>query len=280
MNPTIDTIFNRKSVRAYTDQPVDDNTRKTIIDAALRSPTAGNQMLYSIIEVTSQHTKDRLVVTCDNQPFIAKAPLVLLFLADYQRWVDYFNAGDIETFCAAQDLAERTPEKGDLFLACCDALIAAQTSVLAAESLGLGSCYIGDIMENYEIHKELFDLPAHVFPITMVCYGYPTATQKKRALTDRFDESDAGITAAHGLEHHPRSLRLLPQLRHQGDRSQLGQCPVECTDGLLAGQLVVGVLPGHGHRPDGHRHQLHRRRPARCAGSARARIKFATDEHR
>jgi nitroreductase len=186
MSETLDTILNRKSIRAYRDQPVDPATKKKIIDATLRSPTAGNQMLYSIIEVTRQDTKDRLAITCDNQPFIAKAPLVLLFLADYQRWMDYFQACDIDAFCAAQDLPKRTPDKGDLFLACCDALIAAQTSVLAAESLGLGSCYIGDIMENYEIHKELFDLPNHVFPITMVCYGYPTTLQKKRELTQRF----------------------------------------------------------------------------------------------
>ena len=48
-------------------------------------------MLYSIIEVESQKLKDKLALTCDNQPFIAKAPLVLLFLADYQKWYDMFE---------------------------------------------------------------------------------------------------------------------------------------------------------------------------------------------
>ena len=61
-----------------------------------------------------------------------------------------------------------------LFLACCDALIAAQTAVIAAESLGIGTCYIGDIMENYEEHEELFGLPKYVFPIRLICFGYPT----------------------------------------------------------------------------------------------------------
>ena len=60
-----------------------------------------------------------------------------------------------------------------LFLACCDALIAAQTAVIAAESLGIGTCYIGDIMENYEEHEELFGLPKYVFPIRLICFGYP-----------------------------------------------------------------------------------------------------------
>jgi nitroreductase len=187
MNPTLDLILNRKSVRAYTKTKISPEIKDQIIQAALRSPTAGNMMLYSIIEVTDPEKKDRLSITCDHQPFIAKAPLVLIFLADYQRWVDYFEASGVEDLCKEKGLPRKTPEKGDLFLACCDALIAAQTSVIAAESLGIGSCYIGDIMENYEIHKALFDLPQYVFPITMVCYGYPTAAQKNRPFSTRFD---------------------------------------------------------------------------------------------
>jgi FMN reductase (NADPH)/FMN reductase [NAD(P)H] len=82
----------------------------------------------------------------------------------------------------------RKPEEGDLFLACCDAIIAAQNAVVAAESLGIGSCYIGDIMEQYETHKTLFDLPQYVFPIGLLCFGYPTEQQKNRPLTSRFDQ--------------------------------------------------------------------------------------------
>jgi len=182
MSKTLDIIFNRKSVRAYKKTKIDRKIKDKIIQAALRSPTAGNQMLYSIIEITKQTTKEKLAVTCDHQPFIAKAPIVLIFLADYQRWVDYFHVSDIKEFCKKKNLEEKTPQQGDLFLACCDALIAAQTSVIAAESLGIGSCYIGDIMENYETHKALLNLPQYVFPITMVCYGYPTNLQKKKRI--------------------------------------------------------------------------------------------------
>ena len=82
----------------------------------------------------------------------------------------------------------RRPEEGDLFLACCDALIAAQNAVIAAESFGLGSCYIGDIIEQYEAHKEIFALPRYVFPICMLVFGYPTQQQKNREKTTRFDE--------------------------------------------------------------------------------------------
>jgi nitroreductase len=187
MNNTIELLLNRKSVRAYEERAINQEVKDTILAAALRAPTAGNMMLYSIIEVADQAAKETLVKTCDNQPFIARAPLVLLFLADYTRWHDYFVACAVEEMCESAGVPIRTPEEGDLFLACCDALIAAHTAVTAAEALGVGSCYIGDIMENYEIHQELFDLPRYVFPISLIGFGYPTQQQRDRPLTSRFD---------------------------------------------------------------------------------------------
>jgi nitroreductase len=173
MNETLRLIENRKSARAYLDRPIPDRERELILHAAMRAPTAGNQMLYSIVHVRQQRLKDILADTCDHQPFIARAPLLLLFLADYQRIFDLYNAVDAPALAAERKLPWRTPQAGDLFIALCDALIAAHSSVLAAESLGIASCYIGDIIENYEIHRELFSLPDYVFPITLVCYGYP-----------------------------------------------------------------------------------------------------------
>ncbi len=188
MNPVLETIYQRKSVRAYDGKPVSEDVRDMIIKSAMRAPTAGNMMLYSIIEVSDQEVKNKLVETCDNQPFIAEAPLVLIFLADYQRWVDYFKVSGVEQFCEEKGMLMVKPEEGDLFLACCDALIAAQTAVVAAESMGVGSCYIGDILENYEIHREMFALPQYAVPICMVCFGYPSREQKERERTERFSE--------------------------------------------------------------------------------------------
>jgi FMN reductase (NADPH)/FMN reductase [NAD(P)H] len=188
MNPVIDVLMKRRSVRAYEEREIPAEVRAEILKATLRAPTAGNMMLYSIIEVADQKIKDRLAVTCDNQPFIARAPLVWLFVADYQRWFDYFLASGVEEVCKQQQTPMRKPEEGDLFLACCDALIAAQNAVIAAESFGIGSCYIGDIMEQYEIHKELFALPQYIFPICMLVFGYPTPKQMNRPYTRRFEE--------------------------------------------------------------------------------------------
>jgi nitroreductase len=188
MNPVIDTIMNRKSVRAYEARPIPPEVHDLILTAAMRAPTAGNMMLYSILEVQDQAKKERLVQTCDNQPFIAQAPLVLIFLADYQRWFDYFEYAGVAEHLLQPGQALVHPQEGDLVLACCDALIAAQTAVLAAESLGLGSCYIGDILENYEIHREMFDLPPFALPVAMLCIGYPTEEERRRKPTSRFNE--------------------------------------------------------------------------------------------
>jgi FMN reductase (NADPH)/FMN reductase [NAD(P)H] len=188
MNESLDLIMNRKSLRSFLLKEVEMEKQSVIIEAALRAPTAGNMMLYSIINVTNQDLKNTLSETCDHQPFIAKAPFILLFLADLQRWYDYFKISKVPDLCNKLDIPFKDPEKGKLFLACCDTMVAAQNSVIAAESLGMGSCYIGDIMENYEIHKDIFDLPPFVFPLTLICFGYPTSSHKVKKQSPRFSK--------------------------------------------------------------------------------------------
>ena len=170
MNPTIDLMNARCSTRVYSDEPITPEERQAILHTAMRAPTGGNMMLYSIIEIEDQALKDRLAITCDDQPFIAKAPWALIFVADFQKWMDLFEYSDVaeRTQCEKRD-----PLLGDLMLACCDALIAAQNAVIAAESLGIGSCYVGDILENAEEHCALLDLPRFTLPIAMLCFGRP-----------------------------------------------------------------------------------------------------------
>ena len=180
MNPVIESIKNRKSVRQFEEKEIPSEVKDTILDAAFQAPTAGNQMLYAIIDVTDQQLKDKLAETCDHQPFIAKAPLVLIFLADTRRWFDAYREAGLDA---------REPGMGDLFLAMQDAIIAAQNAVVAAESLGLGSCYIGDILENMEIHQALLGLDPYTVPISMLVFGYPTEGQKTRQKPRRFERA-------------------------------------------------------------------------------------------
>ena len=163
MSSTIQELMERKSVRVFTGETISKEDKELILTAATQAPTAGNQQLYTIIDVTDQNLKDRLAVTCDNQPFIAQADMVLVFVADCQKWYEGFKDTGAQP---------RQPGAGDLMLAVTDTAIAAQNAVVAAESLGIGSCYIGDIMENAEIHKEILNLPEYTFPAVMLVFGY------------------------------------------------------------------------------------------------------------
>jgi len=178
MNEVIRSLFERRSVRAYEKKPISEADKNLILDSALQAPTAGNQILYAIVDVEEQRLKDELADSCDHQPFIAEAPLVLVFLADCRRWLDCYLAAGAEC---------REPGLGDIELAIVDAAIAAQNSVVAAESLGIGSCYIGDIMENRERIVELLKLDRYTVPAAMVVYGYPTEQQRTRKKPRRFE---------------------------------------------------------------------------------------------
>ena len=179
-NEILQALSARKSVRVYTDEPVTAEERAAILNAAFQAPTAGNQQLYTILDITDPELKARLADLCDHQPFIAKAPLVLVFLADCRRWLQTYKTAGIEEV--------RTPGAGDLLLAMADTCIAAQNAVTAAESLGIGSCYIGDIIENVEQMREALHLPEYVVPACMLVFGRPTDQQKVRPKPARFAE--------------------------------------------------------------------------------------------
>lgn len=178
MNETIRQLYERKSVRVFADREISEECKTLILGAAAMAPTAGNQQLYTILDITDLELKEKLSESCDHQPFIAKAKMVLIFCADCQKWYDAFG----DTGCAP-----RKPGEGDLLLAVSDAVIAAQNAVVAAESLGIGSCYIGDIMENCELHREMLRLPEYVFPAAMLVFGYPTRQQQERTKPARAD---------------------------------------------------------------------------------------------
>lgn len=181
MNEILQALYGRKSVRVFTEEVISDKDKESILQAALQAPSAGCQLLYTILDITDQGKKEKLAVLCDNQPFIAKAKLVLVFCADCRKWLSFYREAGLKP---------RKPGSGDLLLAVEDALIAAQNSVTAAESLGIGSCYIGDVMENAEEMKELLQLPEYVYPACMVVYGHPTDQQKERKKPERFQLSD------------------------------------------------------------------------------------------
>ncbi len=185
-NAVLDILEHRSSTRAFArddnDRPVavTDEQRAAILHAASRAPSAGAMMMYSIVSIRERATLDRLADLCDHQPFIAGAPLVLVFLADCRRWLNAYHAAGITD--------ARKPGAGDLMLAVADTCIAAQNAVVAAESLGIGSCYIGDVLENAEAMRDALHLPQYVVPACMLVFGRPTEQQQRRPKPARFAE--------------------------------------------------------------------------------------------
>lgn len=180
MDSTLKQLADRKSVRSFTDRPIGTENKAAILSAASDAPTAGCQQLYTILDITDPALKAQLAESCDHQSFIAKAPLVLIFCADAQKWYDAYQLAGC---------GPRLPGEGDFILAVDDALIAAQNAVTAAWSLGIGSCYIGDVMECCELHRDLLHLPEYVFPAAMLIFGYPTEQQLHRQKPERCDAS-------------------------------------------------------------------------------------------
>lgn len=171
MNEVISQLYGRKSTRVFENREICAEDQEEILNAAFAAPSAGCQQLYTVIRVTDPTLRETLAESCDHQPFIATAKMILIFCADVKKWYDAFVFAGCEP---------RKPAAGDFLLAVNDAVIAAQNAVTAAESLGIGSCYIGDIMENYEFHRKLLNLPEYVFPAAMLVFGYPTDQQKAR----------------------------------------------------------------------------------------------------
>ena len=182
MNEVIKLLKSHTSIRKFNERKIPDEQVQHIIESAMQGATAGNMMAYSIIKIRSKDTLSKLAKSCDDQPFIANADLALLFVADNYKWHKFYEQRNIsETF-----LDYTGPCISDFMLGVEDGMIAAQNAVIAAESLGIGTCYIGDIMENYEYHKELFNLPQYTMPIALVVMGnYDT----KPKIRDRFDKS-------------------------------------------------------------------------------------------
>lgn len=184
-NQITDCIINRTSCRIFDNTPLKKEEENTILEAAMRAPTAANLQLYSIIIIRDTETKKILSETCNKQPWLEKAPFMLVFCADYQRIYDFYNSSGVKEKCKELNLPYIRPGEQFLLLAAEDAMLAAQNAVIAGESIGVSSCYVGHIMDYWEKHSELFDLPEYVFPVALLAMGHPDKSINRKK-SERF----------------------------------------------------------------------------------------------
>jgi FMN reductase (NADPH) len=163
--PTIELMHRHGSVRKYKADCVSVEAIETIVAAAQRASTSSNLQVVSVIAVTDAIKRTRLAEIC-GQEHVAQAPVVLVWCADLRR---------LDRACGLRGYEQVTDYVENFLVCAVDVGIAAQNGALAAESLGLGICYLGSIRTNTQAVIDLLELPRLVFPVNGMAVGWPAA---------------------------------------------------------------------------------------------------------
>jgi nitroreductase len=149
-----ETVRHRHSVRTFRDDlPVETEKLHAILEMACAAPSAGDLQSYRIYVIQDESKRELLSAAAMNQPFIAEAPVSLIFCSDPQR------------------AAHKYGERGEKLYALQDATIAASYAQLAIVAAGLGSTWVGHFEEDKL--KASFLLEAGLEPVAILCIGYP-----------------------------------------------------------------------------------------------------------
>lgn len=166
MNSIIETIMNHRSVRSFEDKPLSREQIETIVKSAQAASTSSFIQAYSIIGVTDQGIKERLSELVGNQPYVKENGHFFVFCADLYR---HELIGKLE----GKNVNESIESTEKFMVALIDTALAAQNAALAAESMGLGICYIGGIRNNLVEVRKLLHTPDRVIPLFGLSVGYP-----------------------------------------------------------------------------------------------------------
>lgn len=161
----IDTMLQHRSIRNFSEKPVEKAVLDQILAAACNGSTMGGMQLFSIIVTQDKAMMQKMAPAHFNQPIATNAPLILTFCADFHRFDRYCECRQTPTDAYHNMQAYQW--------AVTDALIAAQNACVAAESLGLGLCWLGTITYNTPQFIEALQLPEHVVPVACIPMGYP-----------------------------------------------------------------------------------------------------------
>lgn len=164
---------NRRTIRKYSPQNVDDELLRDIIEQASHAPTTGNMQLYSVVVTRSDEGKKKLAPAHFNQPSVMGSSVVLTICADFNRF---------EKWCEVSEAVPGYNNFQSLMTAFLDATIFAQQLCTIAEMRGLGCCYLGTTTYNAPQIATALNLPDRVVPVTTLTIGYPDGDA---ALSDR-----------------------------------------------------------------------------------------------
>ena len=170
MQDMIELLLSHRSVRAFTEQAVTEDTVDTILACAQQAPTSSYLQAYTIIRVADTGKRAALAEYAGGQEWVRKAPLVLLFCADLHR---------LDVLVRPEDA--NVLHNTELYtVGVVDAALAAQKALIAAQALGLGGVVVGGVRNETEKMAALFELPQLVFPMFLLCLGYPQTVPEQR----------------------------------------------------------------------------------------------------
>ena len=171
MHEVIDLLLNHRSIRKFTDQPVDQELLETLIEAGQCASTSSFIQACTVIQVSDPAVRERLCECAASQPYVREAPVFLVFCADMQR---HKHACDKHHAPMLSGFTEQ------FLTASVDCALFAQNLLIGTESSGLGGCYIGAIRNRIAEVDELLGLPDLVYPVFGMCLGYPAQDPQRK----------------------------------------------------------------------------------------------------
>lgn len=200
MNETIKLLKQHRSIRKFTDKVIDQATVEQLVDAGQAAATSSFIQACTVIQVSAGETRDAIAVCAGNQKYVSEAPVFLVFCADMKRH---------QLACDMHDAPMQAGFTEQFLTASLDCGLFAQNVTVAAESLGLGTVYIGGLRNQIAEVSRLLDLPELVYPVFGLCIGEPAQdpeTKPRLPLSvvlkqDRYDDStDTDAIAAYDAE--------------------------------------------------------------------------------
>ncbi|RYL94344.1 oxygen-insensitive NADPH nitroreductase [Sporolactobacillus sp. THM7-4] len=172
LNPVIETLLNHRSIRKFKDKPLTQDQVRTLVKSAQAAATSSFTQSYSIIGIDDPKIKKQLRAIASDQAYVEHNGYFFVFVADQHR-----NRAVGEKNGAGTSVLDTTQR---MIVALGDACFAAQNMAVAAESMGLGICYIGSIQNDIYKTAEILRLPEYTFPFFGMAVGYPDQNPEKK----------------------------------------------------------------------------------------------------